>query len=170
MGKVVPGRFTADIQGPFVVFVIGMRINKLFYFWKWIPIITAMQSMITELYQNKELGFLDMKFFISWRGVTLIQYWRSFEHLENYARNGAIHLEAWRNFNKKIASTGAVGFYHETFLVQEGQYECMYVNMPVYGLARASNHVPATGKRETARGRLGRDVESTNPLYNEINQ
>jgi hypothetical protein len=34
----------------------------------------------------------------------------------------------------------------------------------VYGLARASNHVPATGKRETARGRLGRADDNTKPL------
>lgn len=120
-------------------------------------------GMITELYKNKELGFLDMKFFISWRGVTLILYLRSFEHLEHYARNEAKHLEAWKNFNKKVASTGEVGFYHETYNVQEGQYECMYVNMPVYGLARASNHVPATGKRETARGRLGKADDFTKP-------
>jgi hypothetical protein len=164
MGKIVPGRHTANIEGSFVVFVIGMRINKFLYFWKWVPIITAMQGMITELYKNKELGFLDMKFFISWRGVTLIQYWRSFEHLKYYARNEAKHLEAWRNFNKKVARTGAVGFYHETYIVQEGQYECMYLNIPVYGLARASNHVPATGKRETARGRLGRADDTTKPL------
>jgi hypothetical protein len=166
MAKIVPGRFTADIEGSFVVFVIGMRINKLLYFWKWIPVITAMQAMITELYKNKELGFLDMKFFISWRGITLLQYWRSFDHLERYARNGAKHLEAWRNFNKKVASTGEVGFYHETYIVQKGQYECMYVNMPVYGLARASNHVPATGRRETARGRLGKVDDPANPPVN----
>lgn len=157
MAKFVTGRYTAEMDGSFAVFVIGMRIHKLLHFWRWIPIITAMQAMIIELYKNKELGFLDMKFFISWRGVTLLQYWRSFEHLEHYARHEAKHLEAWRNFNKKVASTGAVGFYHETYLVQEGQYECMYVNMPVYGLARAGKHVPATGRRETARGRLGKE-------------
>lgn len=44
MGKIVPGRYTANIEGSFVVFVIGMRINKFLYFWKWIPIITAMQG------------------------------------------------------------------------------------------------------------------------------
>lgn len=86
----------------------------------------------------------------------LLQYWRSFEHLEKYARHGEIHLEAWRNFYNKVSKSGAVGFYHETYIVQEGQYECMYVNMPVYGLARASQHIPATGRRETARGRLNR--------------
>jgi len=36
MSKVIPGRFTADIEGPFVVFIIGMRVNKFFAFHKWI--------------------------------------------------------------------------------------------------------------------------------------
>jgi hypothetical protein len=154
MAKFVPGRYTAQVDGSFVVFVIGLRIHQLWKMNEWIPIIVSMQKMLKELYTNKELGFLDMKFFISWRGVTLFMYWKSFEHLENYAKHGAIHLKAWKDFNQKIAKSGAVGVYHETYVVQPGQYECMYVNMPVYGLARASSHVPATGNRETARGRL----------------
>jgi hypothetical protein len=95
-----------------------------------------------------------MKFFISWRGITLIQYWKSFDHLEQYARQGDIHLKAWRNFNQLASKSNSVGFYHETYLIQPGEYECVYVNMPVNGLARATKHVPATGKRETERGRL----------------
>lgn len=154
MAKFIPGRFTARIDESFVVFVIGLRIHQLWRVRKWIPIIISMQKMINELYANKELGFMDMKFFLSWRGVTLFMYWKSFDHLEHYALRGALHLKAWKEFNRNIAKSGAVGFYHETYVVQQGQYECLYVNMPVYGLARASNHVPATGKRETARGRL----------------
>lgn len=154
MAKFIPGRYTAQTDGSFVVFVIGLRIHQLWRINKWIPIIVSMQKMINELYTNKELGFLDMKFFISWRGVTLLMYWKSFDHLERYAKNGAIHLKAWKDFNQKVAKSGSVGIYHETYVVQPGQYECIYVNMPVYGLARASHHVAATGRRETARGRM----------------
>ncbi len=32
-------------------------------------------------------------------------------------------------------------------------------NMPSFGLAKATEHVPATGRRETARRRLGGDSE-----------
>jgi hypothetical protein len=40
-------------------------------------------------------------------------------------------------------------------MVQPGQYEALYANMPVFGLAKATTHVPAIGRRETARRRLG---------------
>ncbi|MFD0713093.1 DUF4188 domain-containing protein [Paenibacillus sp. GCM10027626] len=163
MSKVKPGRYTAQMEDSFVVFIIGMRVNKLWAVHKWLPTFMAMSPMIQELYRNKELGFLDSSYHLSWRGVTLIQYWNSFEQLENYARNGAVHLQAWRNFNQKVGTSGVVGIYHETYLVEKEQYECLYNNMPVFGLAKAGAHVPATGKRETASRRLGRKGDPAVP-------
>lgn len=86
MPQVIPGRFTAEIDEPFVVFMIGMRINKLFAFSKWIPTARAMSPMLRSLNQNPEKGFLGGETFVYWRGVGLIQYWRSFEDLERFAR------------------------------------------------------------------------------------
>lgn len=31
MSKVIPGRFTAEMEGPFVVFIIDMRVNRIEY-------------------------------------------------------------------------------------------------------------------------------------------
>ncbi|TWT24428.1 DUF4188 domain-containing protein [Planomicrobium sp. CPCC 101110] len=158
MGKVVKGRYTAESEDSFVIFVIGFRINKLWAIHHWFPLIIQMQGMINELYRNKELGFLDMKFFLSWKGITLIQYWDSFEQLEHYSKHGALHLTAWKNFNQKIAKGNKVGFYHETYIVESGNYESIYINMPVYGLARATNHIPIKGRKETAKGRLQKSL------------
>jgi len=156
MSKVIPGRFTADIEGPFVVFIIGMRVNKFFAFRKWIATAMAMGPMIRTLYEHPEKGFLGAQTFVYWRGVATVQYWRSFEDLERFARDkNDPHLGAWRRFNKSIGSDGSVGIWHESFLVDAGKYEALYGNMPVFGLASASQHVPATGRRETARRRLG---------------
>jgi hypothetical protein len=156
MAKVIPGRFTAQTAEPFVVFIIGMRVNKFFAFRKWIATAMAMGPMLRTLYQHPEKGFLGAQTLISWRGVTTIQYWRSFDDLEKFARDkDDPHLEAWRKFNKTIGSDGSVGIFHETFLVDAGKYEALYGNMPVLGLAAATSHVPAVGKRETARRRLG---------------
>jgi len=163
VSKVKPGRYTAQMDGSFVVFIIGMRVNKIWAIHKWLPVFKAMGPMIRELYQNPELGFLQASFLLSWRGPAIIQYWKSFEQLEQYARKGAIHLEGWRNFNQKVGTSGVVGIYHETYLVPEGQYECLYNNMPVYGLAKAGRHVSATGNRETASRRLGRSGEPAVP-------
>jgi len=160
MSKVIPGRFTADIEGPFVVFIIGMRVNKFFAFRKWIATAMAMGPMIRTLYEHPEKGFLGAQTFVYWRGVATVQYWRSFEDLERFARDrDDPHLAAWKQFNKSIGSDGSVGIWHESFLVDAGKYEALYGNMPVFGLASAAKHVSATGRRETARRRLGGDSE-----------
>ena len=108
--------------------------------------------MIRELERNPEAGFLGhiMSF-----GV-IVQYWRSFEHLEAYARDrDRQHWPAWVDFNKRIgASRGDMGIWHETYKVRAGEYECVYSGMPPFGLAKASSTVDAEGQFESARGRL----------------
>ena len=42
MSSVFPGRYTAHTDEPFVVFLIGMRINRFFAFHKWVPTASAM--------------------------------------------------------------------------------------------------------------------------------
>ncbi|MEH1888798.1 MAG: DUF4188 domain-containing protein [Nostoc sp.] len=164
MPQVIQGRFTAEINEPFVVFLIGMRINKFFAFSKWIPTARAMSPMLRSLNQNPEKGFLGGETFVYWPGVGLIQYWRSFEDLERFARNPAdAHLEAWQRFNQAIGADGSVGIWHETYLIEPGRYEAVYGNMPVFGLAAATKHVPAMGRKETARRRLGGDSEPAVP-------
>ena len=81
MAKVAAKRVTANIDGDFVVFLIGMRINKPWKPHKWLPVFRAMPRMIRELETHPESGFLGH---IMNLGV-IVQYWRSFEHLEAYA-------------------------------------------------------------------------------------
>jgi len=86
----------------------------------------------------------------------LVQYWRSFEHLEAYARNrDNAHWPAWVAFNKHVGSNGDVGIWHETYLVPAGSYECVYNNMPPTGLGAATSLVPAAGRKATAASRAG---------------
>lgn len=162
MAEVMPGRFTARMDEPFVVFIIGMRINRFLAFKKWVPTVRAMGPMLRELYRRPELGFLGGEFFLYWRGPALVQYWRSFEDLWRFAHDrDAPHLPAWRRFNQTIGADGSVGIWHETYIVEPGNHEAIYDNMPVFGLAKATGHLPATGRRATARGR--RLVKGENP-------
>lgn len=158
MAQVVPGRFTARTDEPFAVFIIGLRINHFLDFRKWLPTARAMGPMLRELYQHPEKGFLGTETFVYWPGVALVQYWRSFEDLERFARNPEDpHLPAWQRFNREARQSESVGIWHETYLVEPGHYEAIYANMPVFGLAKATEHVPAIGGRETARRRLLRE-------------
>ena len=152
MAAVVPKRVTAQIEGDFVVFLIGMRVNKPWKPHKWLPVFRAMPRMIRELEARPESGFLGhiMSF-----GV-IVQYWRSFDHLEAYARDSdQQHWPAWVDLNKCVGgSRGDVGIWHETYKVQAGEYECVYSGMPPLGLAKASSTADAVGPLESARERL----------------
>jgi hypothetical protein len=153
MAKVIGKRVTAKVDGDFVVFLIGMRINKPWKLHKWLPVFLAMPRMIRELEQHPESGYLGH---IMSLGV-IVQYWRSFEHLEAYARNqDQSHWPAWMAFNKRAGrSREDVGIWHETYRIRAGEYECVYSGMPPVGLAKASATVDAVGHLESARGRLG---------------
>jgi len=155
MAQIFPGRYTAQSGEPFVVFLIGMRINHFLKVGSWLQVARAMPPMIAELQRQPELGLLHAQFFMYWRGVGTIQYWRSFEHLHAYAhaRNSA-HLSAWAEFNRRIGGNGAVGIWHETYTVSPGQYETIYANMPRFGLGAAAEHVPVVGRLDGAKLRM----------------
>jgi hypothetical protein len=151
----IPRRMTAEIEGDFVVFLIGMKVTRPWKIHKWWPVFRAMRPMIKELSERPDSGFLGCTVGI---GV-IVQYWRSFEHLEAYARNhDGLHWPAWVAFNTRSGqSRGDVGIWHETYKVAAGQYEAIYSGMPPFGLGKVGKLVPASGKRETARGRVAVD-------------
>ncbi len=147
-------RLAARLDGDFVVFLIGMRINQPLKIHKWWPAAMAMPQMIKELYAKPELGFLHGE---AWFGRTtiMVQYWRSMDQLLAYAKNrDAEHLPAWRAFNQAVGLNGSVGVWHESYLASAGTYENIYVNMPPFGLGRAGEVYEASGKRQTAAERL----------------
>lgn len=155
MAKVSSERLAAHIEGDFVVFLIGFRINKPWKLHKWLPVFFAMPKMLKELdaLPSDETGFLGHT------GLSMgviAQYWRSFDHLESYARSKEnAHFPAWAAFNKRMKSSrDDVGIWHETFQVKAGQYEAVYSGMPPFGLGKASELVPATGNRSEARMRM----------------
>lgn len=158
MAQVFPGRYSAKMEGSFVVFLIGMRVNRLLAVRKWMQVSRAMGPMLQELSRNKELGFLSAETLLSWRGITSLQYWKSFEHLNAYAHaRDAKHLPAWAAFNRAIGNDGTVGIWHETYLVEPHHSETVYANMPRWGLAGAGEHLPVTGVRDSARQRIAVD-------------
>jgi hypothetical protein len=152
MAKVIPARMTAELDGEFVVFLIGMRINKPWKIHKWLPVFFAMPRMIKELQARPESGFLGY----NGMGKIIVQYWRSFDQLEAYARSKDLsHWPAWVDFNRRVGATREdVGIWHETYIIKPGQYEAVYSGMPPYGLGKVGRLVPATGSREGARSRV----------------
>jgi Monooxygenase af470-like len=154
MADIVRGRHLAEIDGDFVVFLIGARPSPRH------PIRAfrdlggrrrGMKAMLDHLVAHPEKGLL---------GYTLgfpviVQYWRSFEHLEAFARDASDpHAAAWREYYRRQAAHGrGAGIWHETYLVRAGEFEAIYNNMPPFGLGRAGRLVPIGGS-STARLRI----------------
>ncbi len=149
----------------FVVFLTGMRINKPWKIWKWLPVFIAMPRMCRELARNPELGMLHYRYHAGLGSMTVVQYWKSYEHLRVYAADKSKgHLPEWRWMNKNIGLSGDVGTWHETYVVRKNSHECLYVNMPQHGLANAFPAIEATGNLRTGRGRMGQGADDWSDL------
>ena len=151
MTEVRQGRWTAEIDGDFVVFIIGARINSKLQAVRALIDLggrRGMNHMLRYLTEHPEKGLLGYQN----SGFTVIQYWRSFEHLEAFAKNtDDPHLQAWRTYWRRVGQSTRTGIWHETYLVRAGEYEAIYGNMPPHGLVKAATLVPAAesvGARE----------------------
>jgi hypothetical protein len=163
--QIFPGRYSARIEGSFVVFRLGMRVNSYFSFWKWLPTLGVLTPVLRTLLRSRPPGLLgSFSLFYLSAGRGIVQYWRTFEDLEAFARSkeSPFH-ELWRRYRQSPGADGTVGLWYEAFLVDPDYYESVYDNMPLAGLARASQHIPAVGRLETARRRLGGQGEPALP-------
>jgi hypothetical protein len=153
------GRWThgRDDEGV-VVFLIGMRVNRLRAIGTWFPVARAMPRMLAELARDPALGLLGVTSCVQGRGALAVQYWRDLDSLLAYA-HGANHEHrpAWREFNRLVRdSGGAVGIWHETLVVPAGAHESVYVDMPQQGLPAALGARPVDARRNGTRDRLSR--------------
>lgn len=91
------------------MFLIGAYIAKPWKLLTAIKVARAMMSMRKELEANPQLGYLGQEQWGGRRGIQ-VQYWRSRQHLMDYARSrDSQHLPARRNSNQVIAKTNAIG-------------------------------------------------------------
>lgn len=154
VGNVAGRRMMAEIDGDFVVFLIGARFNNKLHIARTFADLggrRGMKHMLDYLVAHPEKGLLAYEMGLP----TIVQYWRSFEQLEAFAKDkDDPHLEVWRQYWRRVGRTGRSGIWHETYLVKAGQYEAVYGNMPPHGLGKAGRLV-AAAEASSARDRLG---------------
>ncbi|GAB3597977.1 DUF4188 domain-containing protein [Microbacterium tumbae] len=154
MPKVITGRMTHHHDGELVVFHIGMQINR---WWRpdlWLPAFLAMPRMLRELSVDTGSGLLGYELLFGGGGPYVVQYWSSTEKLYAYASApDQEHRPAWTAFNKAARKApGAVGVWHETFLVERA--ESIYVSTKRMGLAKATAHVEVGRRHDRASARM----------------
>jgi hypothetical protein len=141
MADIRQGRWTADIEGDFVVFMIGARFNNKLHLARSLVDLggrRGMNHMLKHLMAHPSKGLLGYQSY----GLMNVQYWRSFEHLEEFARStDDPHLEVWRRYWQRVGKRTGTGIWHETYLVRAGEYEAIYGNMPPHGLGKAGTLV-----------------------------
>ncbi|KAL3893513.1 MAG: hypothetical protein SGARI_008130 [Bacillariaceae sp.] len=163
--QVVRGRKMAKIEGDFVVFHIGFRPNnKIDKFSKWMG--DAFESMVEELENDPKLGFLGGEFYAGTTGTFMVQYWKSTDQLNAYARDSTNrHASPWAKLMKMGRESADYGFWHETFEVQAGQYESIFVNCPpmLLGNCHETELIQCEGRNNSAAGRAGKTDGSDYP-------
>jgi hypothetical protein len=136
--RVRQGKFAGENTESVVVFLVGVRIN---IWWKaryWLPLLLAMPTMLRELVTAPGSGLLGYRLLVGPgpRQAMLVQYWSGPEELRAFAedRTGS-HRSAQRRFWRHYADCGgAVGFWREIFVVEQGAHHSLYGNMPPAGI------------------------------------
>ncbi|MBD2892457.1 DUF4188 domain-containing protein [Actinomadura nitritigenes] len=153
--KVRNGRFSVKNDQDVVVFLVGIRVNKLRAVRKWVPVIRALRPMLRQAEADTESGLLGYRVLrVGRRETVALQYWRTFDDLMAFA-DGATHRRAWRDFYALATDGAAVGLWHETYVVPAGRYEAIYGIVPPLGLASFRTLLPVGRRNDGARTRLG---------------
>ncbi|MFV2060805.1 MAG: DUF4188 domain-containing protein [Gammaproteobacteria bacterium] len=138
---IISKRMTVELEETKVVFLIGLRINKLWKIHQWLHLVLTMPKLLKELRRQDVPGFISGNMWYG-RNILMVQYWDNFKSLEQYAKNNSrSHMPVWTYFNMRILSSAAVGVWHETYQIEPGQFEAIYTNMPRYGLATAGDFI-----------------------------
>jgi len=152
MANIAGRRMAAEIDGDFVVFLIGARLNFLHLAGTIMDLggRRGMKHMLDYLVAHPEKGLLGYQLGLP----VIVQYWRSFDHLEAFAQDtDDPHLAVWRSYWKRVGNGNRTGIWHESYLVRAGEYEAVYANMPPFGLGKAGKLVPLQ-ESSTARSRI----------------
>lgn len=153
--QVIAGRHHADVQGEVVVFPIGMKINRWWAIHRWFtPMINTIRLWRHVQFVRPD-GYLSGYLFFYARGVGMMQYWRDFESLEEFARDSERpHLAAWRQLVSQTSGDQTFGYWHETYVIDAANSETIYGSMTPFGLGAAVGHASIDRTSENARSRL----------------
>src|SRR4051812_49754026 len=110
------GRWTADLDGDFVVFLIGAMVHDPAVATEASELLMAMADMLGELEADPSKGLLGYTSHGEPGKGVIVQYWRSFDLLEAYSRNPrSRHAPVWRAGEPPCSpGRGGAGVWDET--------------------------------------------------------
>lgn len=166
MIAIMKGRRTARTDEEFVVFIMGMRINRWWMIHCWRPVILAMTGMTHEFVQQPKRGWLGSKAWFE-RAVAIIQHLWPFDAPATYTKaQDRSHVPTLAGFNRKIGNDGTIGICNETYRIAPGWCGNVFANMPAFLLGNCTTLKQAKGEFATAAGQMGRLVGDRNAGLN----
>lgn len=138
------GWMAAEIDGEYVIYINGMRLNRLRALPKYVRAGLAAGRMFEELEADSDSGFLGyLPAYMGLRCGAAIQYWRSLEDIRRFAQDpDGPHVLAWQWYDEAVGDGGDLGFWAELYVVKEGNFETFYRNVPPIGLGEHERLVP----------------------------
>lgn len=147
-------RFTVANDNEIALFLVGVRVNKLWRPWQWLPVMRMIRPLLREAAAHAGGGLLGYRIQFAWpREVVVVQYWRNVDELLGFTDH-PLHRDAWRDFYRLASVAGAVGLWHELYAVPAGRYEAIYGIVPPVGLASFGPVKLIRRRDEGARARL----------------
>lgn len=161
MVAITAERMAAEIDGDFVIYINGMRLNKFRAVHKYLRAGLEAAKMFEELEKDPDSGFLGyVPAYMGLRSGAAIQYWRSLEDIRRFAHDpDDRHVPAWQWYNEEVGANGELGFWAELYVIEDGNYETFYRNMHPVGLGEIGEFVPMSNHQR----RLGLSDEGTVP-------
>jgi hypothetical protein len=136
---------------------LGLVVRKL----SGLPFVSKFRKSIEQSAveaKAADAGLLSSeRFLIRWNHFGFLQYWRSFQALEDWSHKPP-HSIWWREALERMRKRGDFGIYHETFLVPRQGVESVYLDCPPIGVASFGVIGEAVGSSTTSRDRLGRRI------------
>jgi Domain of unknown function (DUF4188) len=149
-------RLTTERHKDLVVFLTGMRINRLPAVRQWLPVFWSMLPMMREIQADPGSGLLGASTWLGRREILLVQYWGTYDQLVAYATSSSKkHRPAWNKFSQRRGKAAtAAGVFHETYVVAPDRMETIYDAMPPILLGKATRTVAVSRSRNSSRERL----------------
>lgn len=163
MGHAATNRMVADVDGDLVVYINGMRLNRLRAVREWFVAGRKLAAMFERLEADPDSGFLGYQpAFMGLRTGAAIQYWRSLTDLKRFANDpDGPHVPAWRWYEDEVDEGGGVGLWAELYVVEAGSYETFFRNVRDVGLGRVVGVVPDAARERSLGLSADGDVPST---------
>jgi hypothetical protein len=137
-------RMAAEMDDGFVIYINGMRLNKLRAFPQWLRANWTVAKMFRRLENDPDSGFLGYTpIFLGLRKGAAMQYWRSLEDLQRFATDpDGPHVPAWNWYNETADPDGGLGFWAELYVIDGDGFETFFRNVPPIGIGKYAEMVP----------------------------